>query len=154
MLPEAGLFSTDLVNILNSQSRSFRGVYACDKLPSDLCCQENFSIVVNLSPHTEEGSHWISIISTASCVIYADSFGLPPMNKAILNFLLKCNRPKIYWVTQRVQADTSQYCGYYCILYIIYFEKLPNFTMRFTDNYPDNDRKCIAYLQEFLKINI
>lgn len=127
--------------------KNFIGVFACNSIPQNLCEREDFTIICNLSPDTHQGTHWVVINANSRQIIYCDSFGFPPQQKEIKQFLKNCNR-QILWNFAQLQDDNSNYCGYYCILFALFFnendEKL--FRLNFTSNFPLNDKKCIEYI--------
>jgi hypothetical protein len=90
---------------------SFLGVFASDMLPEYLI-QSPGTLIVNTDPHTESGSHWLSIHiqSRASRLYYFDSYGLPPYIPAIQSFI---NRNCTVWDynTVQLQGSTATVCG-------------------------------------------
>ena len=54
----------------------FEGVYALDKVPTNL--QHNAIYVINLDKSKEKGSHWTALKIDREQVIYFDSLARPP----------------------------------------------------------------------------
>lgn len=51
----------------------FKGVFPCDSLPNQFSLPAIF--VINLSPHTEGGTHWVAVyIPVNRIAYYFDSF--------------------------------------------------------------------------------
>jgi len=155
-LNQNGLLATDIRKFLCGNSTTFQGIFACNELPPKLENKKDFSIVVNLSPIEQNGTHWIAIIAKHNLIMYMDSFGLPIFNNYILQFIKNCKR-KVVYNKQRIQSYQSVYCGYYTILFIMYYEKLHHFYLNFYHNEHDlilNDKLCIKYIQQLREINI
>lgn len=118
----------------------FKGVYACDSLPNQFSLPAIF--VINLSPHTEGGSHWVSIyISVNRIAFYFDSFGLPVRNSYIAQFLKKHAIRVTYNKTQ-LQHITSTKCGKFCCAFAIAILKncsISSFMTKFCKNLFVND---------------
>lgn len=95
----------------------FKGVFPCDSLPNKFSLPAAF--VVNLSNHNSRGSHWIAIyIDQLKRADYFDSFGLPPTQKDILNFLQKHSKSMTYNKKQ-IQHIISNKCGKYVTLFVL-----------------------------------
>lgn len=150
-LPIRPLNSGEITEFLRENSKIFKGVYACNEIPGKLTQEKEFAIICNLSPNTNPGTHWISIYCNSDMLIYFDSYGLPSLNENISKFMEKCKR-NFYWNATKLQNDTSDCCGYYSMLFILFHEKLARNWLKldFTDNLPENDKKCINYLQKII----
>ena len=61
------------------------------------------------------GEHWIAVIfNNNGDVLYFDSYGLPPLETEIINFLDNHSTSWRY-NRQRLQSLQSKVCGLYCI---------------------------------------
>ena len=137
--------SVEINAIMNNQlwERNYGGIYACDKIPNNLCKTCDFGIICNLSKSTSLGTHWIAIFMPREgmCLEYFDSYGLPPNNKFILSFLGENNLSYCYNRGQ-IQKFGSDECGEYCIFFLLLrfsgveFEKIINI---FTNDLEQND---------------
>lgn len=105
-----------ILKSLNQTKHIFIGVFACDTLPRYIV-KKPALLICNTHPIEKPGEHWISIyITRNNNAEYFDSFGLPPTNKFIINFLEKnCN--KFLYNKQMIQSLFSNYCGQFCIMY-------------------------------------
>lgn len=131
--------------------KSFLGVYPCDSHPRDLNKLKNksFSFIFNLSPHYEDGSHFVAILKRHKTYYYFDSYGKVCKNKDIVNFLkshtkfLICNK-KI------IQDKTSIFCGLYCLAFLITCQKnkksLNFFVSKFSKPLKSNDKICLSII--------
>lgn len=113
----------------------FKGVFACNTLPKKIKLPALF--VVNLSPISEAGSHWVAIyIDMRRNSYYFDSFGMPPKNKFILSFLRKHGK-KVHYNHIQLQHITSSKCGQYCCVFsisILRFHTIEYFLRKFSVN--------------------
>lgn len=148
-----GISNASLNNILKKKCSYFKGVYACDKIPSTLKTKKHFAIVCNLSVSNQPGSHFISIIAMPNYVLYIDSIGIPITNIYIQRFLELMKRV-VYVNTKQLQAIESMHCGFYCIMYVLHFSKNENYQRRnklvFTTDLALNDKKCVSYVKRLL----
>lgn len=151
-----GLQNTSIATLLE-HCGSFYGVFSSDNIPKHLKGKNRFSIICNLSPKSKSGTHFIAIIAYNQTVIYMDSIGLPCSNNAILTFLKSLNR-KIYFNNQQHQSVFSNYCGFYCMLYVLYFNTPKYFQIQnkieFTNNYARNDQLCYKFVKYLLKYTL
>lgn len=129
-------------------------VVPCDRLPSNFTLPAGF--IVNTSPSTHPGSHWIAIfIDESGNATYFCSFGMKPKVKSIQNFLkLKCK--SIKYNTVQLQKLNSPYCGQYAAVFLFYsFQgiKLETFQKHFSPNLALNDHlilKMYSRLDKFM----
>jgi len=115
------MYDDDILHYVDSlHIPHFKGVKMRDELvtPWDKECG-----VLNLEPHTEEGSHWTAWFKDGKERYYFDSFGeRPPME--LERYLksdkeLKTDQPVIKRSAVTVQHDLSKECGALC-LYVLY----------------------------------
>lgn len=112
-----------LDSILFQHSKFFKGTFASDNIPNKLRNnKKRFSIICNLSNHNEPGTHFIAIIKLKKKIYYIDPLGFECFEQNILHFLKSFNI-KIYHNNKAIQGDDSNLCGYYCIFFIILFDK-------------------------------
>ena len=91
-------------------------------------------------------------------VLYFDSFGLPCENKDILTFIYSVNNKYQYNALQ-IQHLTSNYCGFYCLAFVMQQDKgnqkIEKFLQMFNaNNKLENDDIVVKYiLKNRKKIN-
>jgi len=131
--------------------KCFKGVFPCDQRPYSTKLPLN--IIVNTDPSYKPGEHWISIsINKQGKGEYFDSFGLPPIVDDIIKFLeYNCSSGWTY-NKKTLQNITSQTCGNYCVLYIIF--KCQNYSLRsylakFSAVSIKNDKKIQTIFKNF-----
>ena len=71
-----GIKSQQLQKILE-KCITFDGIYSSDSIPHHLTKKVHFTIICNLSPSNQIGSHFITIKAYPSYILYIDSIGLP-----------------------------------------------------------------------------
>jgi hypothetical protein len=97
----------------------FKKVIAIDQLPQ--CCNKikTSAYVINTDEHYKQGQHWVAIFYTKkrTCEFF-DSFGMGPEFYGLDKFISKTSNSCI---TNNIalQSFISEYCGYYCILFIL-----------------------------------
>ena len=97
---------------------TFVGVFPINRLPPYLLNKPS-SIIVNLDEHYKPGSHWVAIkLEKFKPAYYFDSFGNYPPNE-IICFM---ERNAKTWIhnDKKYQSETSSFCGYYCVLFLIF----------------------------------
>lgn len=135
--------------------KEFLGVYPCDVIPKMKNNSTSF-IIFNTGRSNTEGEHFVAIKVTKKNVFYFDSFGEPPSNKDISNFLLAIiGRKKFEYNISPIQDDSSNFCGFYCLAYLMSAKKKWSFK-RFKNlfsiqNKKKNDSKVIKFIVRNIK---
>jgi hypothetical protein len=118
----------------------YKGVFSADHLPNSFLLPAAF--IVNLSPSTVPGSHWVSIfIDEDRNVEYFDSFGIEPQIPSIISFM-KRHGKNIFYTNQQLQHLSSKNCGKYAIVFLLFkMSKKPtsHFINLFNKNSSIND---------------
>ena len=116
----------------------FIGVFARDELPHQLtypCC-----FVLNTQNRSEHGEHWLAFLYNSKRICYFfDSYGLSPYFYNLNNYVENSSN-NVVWNMRRLQGE-SNYCGFYCILFLIYAcrNKLGTFFNKFNLKLNEND---------------
>lgn len=101
--------------------RIFKGVYSIDHLPELFSLPS--SIVVNTDKRSGRGKHWVVVTVDAwSRGWYFDSYGFPPLQRALLNFM-KDNCAVWQYSSAPVQSITSVKCGHFCLFYLYHIAR-------------------------------
>lgn len=146
-----GVSNHYIESILQPVCKKFCGVFSSNTIPMQLLDQDTFSIVCNFSKVQEPGSHFVSIISLSDRILYIDSLGLICVVPEIRAFLTKLKKP-LFFNTKPIQAANSKFCGFYCILFVLFFEESVPLKLKFRkDNLLANDALCIKYIKQWLK---
>ena len=110
---------TQILKSIKSTKNVFVGVFACNILPNKVRKLPAL-LICNTQPINEPGQHWIAIyISKCGHGEYFDSFGLPHINKYLINFL-ETNWLTFSYNKAMIQSVFSYYCGHFCILYAFF----------------------------------
>jgi len=141
------LSNFDIEDILSKKNIRIHGVYSKDQLPKIT----NGFYVVNLQNHDEgNGTHWTCFLKKGDKVFYMDSFGSPApieVEKRIGEY---------YFNDKQIQNLNSEACGYYCIAFIQYMDKIDNPTKRdfekFTDIFKTNSTHNDVILKNIVKV--
>lgn len=113
------LTNIDIMNILQPFQIHgiLKGVFPCDSLPKKFSLPAAF--IINLSGHDSRGSHWVGLfINRNREAEYFDSFGFPPSQSHIKNFV-QSNCKNITFNSKQLQHIISNKCGKYVILFIL-----------------------------------
>lgn len=119
-------------------SKSFLGVYARNEIPNIINYPACF--IFNTKKRTESGEHWLAMYfdEKKKCFFF-DSFGLSPHFYKIVSYIHTYSNSYTYNM-KRIQGE-SEYCGLYCILFLIFItrNKLKDFFLQFNTNLFKND---------------
>ena len=77
--------------------------------------KNNQSTIVNLADHNTEGSHWVGMKLVDKKLFYFDSYGIPYIPDIIKN---QYPNSKIITNIYRIQSNSSNECGKFCIMFI------------------------------------
>ena len=124
--------SNIFINNLLKDYKNFIGCCSKDQIK----LIENKSIIINLNNSYEPGSHWIALKRVRNAIFLFDSFGVGyiPMTifKVFKNFKIIAN---IY----RILDISSNLCGMFCILFILYHIDSKNGFIKFLTLFNSND---------------
>lgn len=96
--------------------RSFQGVCPIDVLPRRVAYP--CSLVINTAASNSKGEHWTALyIDPFQKGVFFDSFGLPPRQQGLTNFL---NTHCVYWRHSdlQIQSVLSDKCGKLCLYFL------------------------------------
>lgn len=145
-----GLSNHYITSILEPACIDFRGVFSANTIPVQLLKCETYALVCNLSNAGERGTHFVAIIVKRNRVLYLDSLGLPCVVPQISGFLKRLNKP-VFYNSQQIQHSSSKFCGFYCILFVLYFCKPTTTPLLFeTEELLLNDATCVEKICELL----
>lgn len=97
----------------------FLGVFPCDAHPKTR--RKNFYVIFNLSKHNETGSHFVCISKKDNILTYFDALGTSLTNNYIKNFIKKLIKSPVVLLDlkTKIQADNSDFCGFFCLGFLI-----------------------------------
>ena len=101
---------------------SFMGAVPFDKLPKQPN-SEMFSVVINTSPSSESGDHWLALVYKNSLYYFLDSYGRTLSDETFSREFVKTIKSyvghvKIRYQKKLLQQLMSNVCGDYCIYFI------------------------------------
>lgn len=131
--------------------KHFCGVFARNKIPSVFSTPA--SMVINLSPSYEDGTHWIGIYIDGNKCCYFDSLGRYPIEEII--GICKKNVFNLDYSSKQLQHFHNTTCGLYCIYFIMHIEyyDFKKILKNFTDNYTLNDSFIVNYFKTYHGVN-
>ena len=102
----------------------FLGCYAENQLKTLTVTTFPCFLIVNVDSTEMNGSHWLAIGIFRETIEIFDPLGFTIFNWArvpcdLLDFLHRMSLSREVKVSPRIQSNTSSYCGFYCIFYII-----------------------------------
>jgi hypothetical protein len=128
----------------------FKGAIAFDELPKKI--KKPSAYIINTHTRDKEGEHWLAIFySSNGNAEFFDSFGLGPEFYDLDQFLINTSK-KCYYNTVALQSFNSQYCGFYCVLFILFkCQKISffNFLNYFNKDTLINDKEILNLIQKF-----
>jgi len=116
----AGLSNIFINNLMSDKDLLFKGVYSVNEI-TPIYLQPNESIIVNLSNNYEPGSHFIAFYRKNNTLIYFDSLCFFLLDNNLKSFILK-HKLNFEYNKIAIQDVNSSFCGYYCILFILYIK--------------------------------
>jgi hypothetical protein len=114
----SNIFITELLY----RSKLFKGVYSSNEKTPKLL--HNESIIFNLSEKNKKGTHFIAACMKRKKIIMFDPlnmFAIIP--EPICNYIRSHNVP-IENNNFPIQAYSSDYCGYFCIAFVLLYNSL------------------------------
>jgi hypothetical protein len=121
--------SNIFINNLLHEKSFFKGVYSANEEKPML--SDNECIILNLSDKNEKGTHFISVCKKRNKIILFDPIKIfEVIPQSIINYIKKHNA-KIVTNNQAIQDYSSDYCGYFCIAFVLLCNSLN--ILEFTD---------------------
>ena len=146
--------NTGQINSLLKHVPSYKGAFACNLLPAPRSLPAAYVInTARLSAKdlrsrgVKKGLHWVAlVIKKNRHAVYFDSFGLPPLQRDIVNFIQRyCVTVK--YSTQQLQGPLTRVCGAYCVDFIDRFAgkgmSHRSYMSRFTQDTHVNDELVV-----------
>ena len=145
--------NTDQLNKImlrhNITKKIYLGTFAIDKLPETV--RYPSCMIINNQKSTEPGEHWIALyFGKNKNSEFFDSFGNSPERFGLEKYIKK-HSSKIKFNKKKLQSDFSLFCGYYCVLYLIYKCKgySLNYFLNLFDNPIDNDKIFLKLIRKY-----
>ena len=130
----------------------FLGCFPLDRLPPFPTTFPK-SMIINTQASSQTGEHWVALVLTETNCYYFDSFALPIIQPNI-HMYLQPHYKNICYLDIRIQDITSNYCGAYCVCFVLHVRDdvtYDNFIGHYySNNLLQNDE---ILKQDFSKIN-
>ena len=98
------------INEILTNNKNYIGTFSKNNVPK---LKNNESTIVNLANSYDKGTHWIAIKFVDKNLFYFDSYGIP-----FIPGVIKKQYSKIITNIYRIQSDSSNECGKFCIMFI------------------------------------
>ena len=146
---------------ISPNPQNFHGVLPCDqflnlmsKSQGNWKCGDCF--ILNLSASGHRGSHFVAVYLTSkSTAEYFDSYALSHSIDNNLKQAFDIAGLQIQESTKRIQGDASQFCGFYCVAFLLYRQvDLPakSFEDAFSSvKLTQNDSIVVELLKKFIE---
>ena len=126
---KAGL-SCCKINYFLKNVPNYHGCYSPDQLDHLLIESLPIKFILNLDFSNKEGSHWIAVRIDKRSIELFDSLGFrldkwPSVPNNFFIFLQKMIHNRKLYTSRELQPSDSTLCGFYCIFYFLFREKLP-----------------------------
>ena len=125
--------SNIFINKLLKDNKNFIGCFSKDQIK---LIKNNKSIIVNLQNSNQPGSHWIALKRVKNSIFIFDSFGIGYLPIGIFKVY---KNYKIITNIYRIQDISSNLCGTFCVLFILYDIKNKNDFIKFLTLFNSND---------------
>ena len=125
--------SNIFINNLLKDNKNFMGCFSKDQIK---LIGNNKSIIINLQDSNQPGSHWIALKRVNNTIFVFDSFGIGYIPVGIFKVY---KNHKIITNIYRIQDISSNLCGMFCILFILYDIKSKNNFIKFLTLFNTND---------------
>ncbi len=116
-----------------------------------------FSLIANLDPASQPGSHWVCIhIDASGGTEFFDSYGRSPETKEIVQYMKKYGSSEILCCPERLQGGFSSSCGQYCVYYLYYRlrgESLNTIVNRFGQDCEENDSFVTTWVNKMFDLD-
>jgi hypothetical protein len=130
----------------------FLGCFPVDELPPFPTTFPK-SMIINTQASTQAGEHWVALVLTETKCYYFDSFAVPIIHPNIHMYLQPYNT-NICYLDIRIQDNTSNYCGAYCVCFVLHVKDDLAYDKFIGHYYSDNLLQNDEILkQDFSKIN-
>lgn len=143
-----GLTNRDLEKLCKNCIYNFIGVYPSDSKPNKKKIKKNFSLIFNLSPHFEQGSHFIAVVKKYNKLYYFDSLN-ERKNNDISEFIHSLNL-RITFCQKKIQSDDSIFCGLYCLAFLLYMQNYNSTPYHFYKFFSKNKKKNDVIVKKFI----
>ena len=125
--------SNIFINNLLKYYKNFKGCFSKDQIK---LIGDNKSMIINLQDSNQPGYHWIALKRVKNTIFLFDSFGVGYIPIGIFKVY---KNYKIITNIYRIQDFSSNLCGMFCVLFILYDIKSKNNFIKFLTLFDSTD---------------
>lgn len=149
------LSTKELNEILMGNSvtrKTFLGTFPACMVP--VTKRKRYAFITNSQEHNKPGEHWNAWFVNEKTITFFDSFSRKPTDLSFPHHYQEIIKKfdNIKYVDVRVQSDTSQRCGLFCIHWIYVMSlglKYDSFLSDYTENLEKNDYDVLRIVNSF-----
>jgi hypothetical protein len=119
MIKELMQTNFDLEDIFKEVNLPLNGIFCRDEIPTLKI--GNYIFNTGLSNQKIAG-HWVCCKVYKDFILYWDSFGIGPMDELVK----KSKKKNIYYNDKICQFLTASSCGYWCVAFFLWLDKVKN----------------------------
>jgi hypothetical protein len=112
------LTTNNNIEYLLQNVNHFLGCFPLDRLPPFPTTFPK-SMIINTQTSAQTGEHWVAVVLTETKCYYFDSFALPII-KPNIHMYLEPHYKNICYLDIRIQDIASNYCGAYCVCFVLH----------------------------------
>ena len=121
------------MNNLSKDFKNFKGCFSKDQIK---LIGDNKSMITNLQDSNQPESHWVALKRVKNTIFLFDSFGVGYIPIGIFEVY---KNYKIIANIYRIQDISSNLCGMFCVLFVLYDIKSKNNFINFLTLFNSND---------------
>jgi hypothetical protein len=146
------LTTNNNIEYLLQNVNHFLGCFPLDRLPPFPTTFPK-SMIINTQTSAQTGEHWVALVLTETRCYYFDSFALPII-KPNIHMYLEPHYKNICYLDIRIQDIASNYCGAYCVCFVLHVRDDVTYDKFIGHYYSDNLIQNDEILKhDFSKIN-
>lgn len=135
---------------LKINKKFYYGIFPIDRLP--IVNKFPTCLIINNQSSYQEGEHWIAIyFDKHKNASFFDSFAKSPSYYGLKSYLKKFSN-NVQINKKRIQSNFSNYCGLYCVFFLIYKLKgrsMFYFQNLFKNNPNKNDKMFNKWINRY-----
>lgn len=145
------MLETTINEIMKSDKvaqKIYLGTFARDELPKSL--KFPCAFIINTQKRNQPGEHWLALYyNKHGFCDFFDSYGFSPTQYKLESYIQETSKGWSY--NERRIQGYSHFCGYYCILFILYKSRyrVREFFDQFSSNYNFNDNIIFKLIASF-----
>ena len=151
----------NLMKCISPSPENFKYVLPCDYFLQEIKrnkakLKKGYCYIINLSESNHSGSHFVAVFFTSKTTAeYFDSYAMPFSIDKNLVEAFDIGRLEIQQFGKRIQSQNSQFCGIFCVAYLL-SKQIGMSKEAFADlfvqkNLPKNDKIALEIVKIFVR---